>query len=479
MKERLGFLLSLTGIRELFSLCKRKEIKMNPEVFREYDVRGIVDQDLNIAFVRELGKAIGAFALRHRVSTMTAGRDCRLSSENYLDAIIEGICSTGIDVINVGLCATGMLYYSIRYMQTEGGVMVTGSHNPPDFNGFKICIGPDTIYGEDIQELRRIMEKAEYPSGNGRVRRLDLASAYQDYLVSNVRVRPGLKIALDAGNGVGGLFALPIFKRLGCEVTDIYCDPDGRFPHHFPDPTLPENLQDLISLVKEKKADVGIAYDGDADRLGAITDEGKILWGDELLLLFSRFILQTHPGAAIIGEVKCSQKLYDDIASHGGRPIMWKAGHSLIKGKMKEEKALLAGEMSGHLFFADRYFGYDDAIYASIRLLEILSLSGQKISDIMADVPVTFTTPEIRVDCPDHIKFQVVEAAKAHFRKDFDIIDIDGVRIPFADGWGLIRSSNTQPVLVLRFEAATEERLQAIRQMIEGVLERIMAGYHH
>jgi phosphomannomutase/phosphoglucomutase len=450
---------------------------MNPEVFREYDVRGVVDRDFNPDFVRELGQAIGAYALGHQVRTMTVGRDCRLSSEAYLNAVMEGIRATGIDVIDVGLCSTGMLYYSIRHLNTGGGVMVTGSHNPPEFNGFKICIGPDTIYGEKIQELRKIMEEARYPAGNGAISRRDITGSYQDCLFNNVTVRPGLKVVLDAGNGVGGLFALPILKRLGCEITDIYCDPDGRFPHHFPDPTIPENLKDLIALVKEKKADVGIAYDGDADRIGAVTDEGKILWGDELLLLFSRFILEKNPGAAIIGEVKCSQKLYDDIAAHGGRPIMWKAGHSLIKGKMKEEKALLAGEMSGHLFFADRYFGYDDAIYASIRLLEILSLSGQRISDLMADVPITFSTPEIRVACPDHVKFQVVEDAKALFRKNFKIIDIDGVRIPFSDGWGLIRSSNTQPVLVLRFEATTEERLQAIRQMVEAALEKIMKRY--
>jgi len=450
---------------------------MNPEVFREYDVRGVVDRDLDADFVRTLGKAVGAYALRHEVRTMTVGRDCRLSSEAYLNAMMEGIRATGIDVIDIGLCATGMLYYSIRHLNTDGGVMVTGSHNPPEFNGFKVCIGPDTIYGDQIQELREIMEKAQYPSGNGKTSRQDITRSYQDYLVKNVKVRPGLKVVVDAGNGVGGLFALPVLKRLGCEITDIYCDPDGRFPHHFPDPTVPENLKDLIGLVRETKADVGIAYDGDADRIGVVTDEGKILWGDELLLLFSRFVLEKNPGAAIIGEVKCSQKLYDDIAAHGGRPIMWKAGHSLIKGKMKQEKALLAGEMSGHLFFADRYFGYDDAIYASIRLLEILSSSSQKISDLMADVPITFTTPEIRVACPDHVKFQVVEAAKAHFRKDFKIIDIDGVRIPFADGWGLIRSSNTQPVLVLRFEATTQERLQAIRQMVEGALEKIMNRY--
>jgi phosphomannomutase/phosphoglucomutase len=450
---------------------------MNPEVFREYDVRGVVDRDLNPAFVRELGQAIGAYALRSGVRTMTVARDCRLSSETYLNAVMAGIRTTGIDVIDIGLCTTGMLYYSIRHLKTDGGVMITGSHNPPDFNGFKICIGPDTIYGDAIQELRRIMEKAEYPSGNGKAGSSDISGSYQDYLVNNVTVRPGLKVVLDAGNGVGGLYALPIFKRLGCDVTGIYCDPDGRFPNHHPDPTIPENLRELIALVKEKKADVGIAYDGDADRIGAVTDEGKILWGDELLLLFSRFILAENPGAAIIGEVKCSQKLYDDIAAHGGRPIMWKAGHSLIKGKMKEEKALLAGEMSGHLFFADRYFGYDDAIYASVRLLEILSSSGRKLSEILADVPVTFSTPEIRVACPDSIKFQVVEDAKAHFRKEFDIIDIDGVRIPFADGWGLIRASNTQPVLVLRFEAKTEERLQAIRSMVEAALENILKRY--
>jgi phosphomannomutase/phosphoglucomutase len=450
---------------------------MNPEVFREYDVRGIVDRDLNPDFVRELGQAIGAYAMRHEVRTMTVGRDCRLSSETYLQAVMEGISSTGIDVINIGLCATSMLYYSIRHLKTDGGVMITGSHNPPEFNGFKICIGPDTIYGDQIQELLKIMETAQYPSGNGKISLRDITESYQDYLVNNVTVRPGLRIVLDAGNGVGGLFALPIFKRLGCETTDIYCDPDGRFPNHFPDPTIPENLKDLIALVKKMKADVGIAYDGDADRIGAVTDEGKILWGDELLLLFSRFILEKNPGAAIIGEVKCSQKLYDDIAAHGGRPVMWKAGHSLIKGKMKKEKALLAGEMSGHLFFADRYFGYDDAIYASIRLLEILSSSGQKLSALMADVPVTFTTPEIRVACPDHIKFQVVENAREHFRKDFDIIDIDGVRVPFTDGWGLIRASNTQPVLVLRFEASTQERLHAIRHVVEGVLEKIMTDF--
>lgn len=450
---------------------------MNAEVFREYDVRGIVDRDLTFDFVYDLGRAVATYARRRGVKTMTLGRDCRLSSEVYHEAIRKGVNASGVHVIDIGLCATPLLYFSIRHLHADGGIMVTGSHNPPEFNGFKICIGPDTIYGEDIQDLRKIMEGGQYATGAGTWRAEDIAEPYENYLYANVKIGRRLKIIVDGGNGVGGLFALPLFKRWGFEVTDIYCDPDGRFPHHFPDPTIPENLKELISLVREKKADVGIAYDGDADRIGVITDQGEILWGDVLLLFFARFILRENPGAAIIGEVKCSQKLYDDIESHGGRPIMWKAGHSLIKGKMKEERALLAGEMSGHLFFADRYFGYDDAIYASARLLEILSLSDEKISEILADVPRTFTTPEIRVDCPDVIKFQVVRDAKAHFEKEYPIIDIDGVRIPFADGWGLIRASNTQPALVLRFEAFTEERLRAIKDMIEGTLADIMKKY--
>jgi len=450
---------------------------MNPEVFREYDVRGVVNRDLNFDFVYGLGRAIGTYGTNHGVKTMTVGRDCRLSSKEYQGAIESGIRSTGINVIDIGLCATPMLYFSIRHLNTDGGVMVTGSHNPPEFNGFKICIGPDTIYGEEIQKLKRIMEDENFISGDGNLHEENITKPYENYLYENVEIKKGLSIVLDAGNGVGGVFAIPLLKRFGCNVTDIYCDMDGQFPNHFPDPTVPENLVDLIALVKNKGADIGIAYDGDADRIGVISDTGEILWGDELLLLFSRFILQESPGAAIIGEVKCSQRLYDDIKKHGGRPIMWKAGHSLIKGKMKKENALLAGEMSGHLFFADRYFGYDDAIYASIRLLEILSRTGKKVSELLSDVPPTFVTPEIRVDCADDIKFQVVEDVKEYFRKDYRIIDTDGVRIPFEDGWGLIRASNTQPVLVLRFEASTDEGLNSIKTMVEKVLKNTIKRY--
>jgi phosphomannomutase/phosphoglucomutase len=447
---------------------------MNPEVFREYDVRGVVDTDLNPDFVYRLGRAIGSYAVRHGVKQMTLGRDCRLSSEAYLEAVSNGIRACGIGVIDIGLCATPMLYFSIRHFKADGGVMVTGSHNPPDFNGFKICIGPDTIYGDDIQELRRIIESDVYASGSGSFSQAEISRIYEDYLFRNVQIGKGLKIVIDGGNGVGGLFAVPLIRRYGCDVKELYCEPDGRFPNHFPDPTIPDNLRELIRLVHAEHADAGIAYDGDADRIGVITNRGEVLWGDDLLLLFARYILKKNPGAAIIGEVKCSQKLYDDIVKNGGRAIMWKAGHSLIKGKMKEEKALLAGEMSGHIFFADRYFGYDDAIYASLRLLEILSETGLKLGELLADLPRTFATPEIRINCPDSKKFRVVEAVREHYRKTRDIIAIDGVRIPFGDGWGLLRASNTQPVLVLRFEAATEARLAIIRNDIEGVLNGIL-----
>ncbi len=447
---------------------------MNPKVFREYDVRGVVGEDLNDDFVGELGKAVGTYAALRGVKTMTLGRDCRLSSESYQQALKRGLMSTGLDVIDIGLCATPMLYFSIRRLQADGGVMVTGSHNPPEFNGFKICVGPDTIYGEEIQDVRRLMEKREYLSGKGSTWQRDITSDYQDYLVRNVEVRPGISVALDAGNGVGGYFALPILERFGSRVFPLFCEVDGRFPNHFPDPTVPENIEDLVKLVKERGADVGVAFDGDADRIGVVTDKGDLLYGDEILLLFARSILSERPGAAVIGEVKCSQKLFDDIERHGGRAIMWKAGHSLIKSKMKEEKALLAGEMSGHMFFADRYYGYDDAIYAMVRLLEILSKTGRPLSDILADVPKTYSTPEIRRDCPDDLKFLVVDRLKDYFKNKYPVIDIDGVRIPFPDGWGLVRASNTQPALVLRFEAQTPERLVAVRSTVEEALAEIL-----
>jgi phosphomannomutase/phosphoglucomutase len=447
---------------------------MNPEVFREYDIRGIVDKDLNSEFVYRLGQAIGTYGRDRGVSLMTVGRDCRLSSEEFHDAIMKGIIATGINVIDIGLCATPMLYFSIRYLKANGGVMVTGSHNPPDFNGFKICIGQDTIYGQEIQQLKNIMENSAYLIGRGTLRKNDITDAYYDSICENVEVKTGIHVVVDGGNGVGGFFALPLLNRFECTVSPLYCDMDGRFPHHFPDPTIEKNLAELIRVVKREQADVGFAYDGDADRIGVITDGGDILWGDELLILFSRLILKDNPGATIIGEVKCSQILYDDIDKNGGRAIMWKAGHSLIKGKMREEKALLAGEVSGHLFFADRYYGYDDALYASARILEVLSKNQKKLSEMLSGLPKSYSSPEIRIDCPDEKKFGVVKRITDYFRKDYTINDIDGVRVQFPNGWGLVRASNTQPALVLRFESWTEEGLDSIRSFVEGIVTNAM-----
>lgn len=442
----------------------------NPNVFREYDIRGVVDKDLNGEFVFNLGRTIGTYAIRHKIKNMTIGRDCRLSSEAYHNFLIKGLNSAGINTIDIGLCATPMLYFSIRHLHIGGGVMITGSHNPPEFNGFKICIGHSTIYGQQIQELRKIMKSGKYSKGSASSSIQDISTDYENYLFNNIKINRKIKVVVDAGNGVGGLFALPLLKRYGCEVIPIYCKPDGNFPHHFPDPTVEENLTRLIKSVAHKKADLGIAFDGDADRLGVISDKGEILWGDKLLLLFARQILSKKPHSTIIGEVKCSQVLFDDIKKHSGRAIMWKAGHSLIKAKMKEENAVLGGEMSGHFFFADRYFGYDDAIYAALRLLEILSHTGKKISTLFSDVPKTYATPEIRIDCPDDKKADIVKRIKKHFKNTPGIVEIDGIRIPFKDGWALVRSSNTQPVIVLRFEAISEESLQKIRDEVEPLL---------
>ncbi|HOC60550.1 MAG TPA: phosphomannomutase/phosphoglucomutase [Smithellaceae bacterium] len=440
---------------------------MNPNVFRECDVRGIVDQDLNEIFIVNLGRAIGAYALKRNIKTMTVGRDCRLSSEAYSGYLISGLNASGLDTIDIGLCPTPMLYFSIRHCGAGGGVMVTGSHNPPEFNGFKICIGHDAIYGTEIQCLKKIMESGSYISGRGQASQINITEAYQNHLFSHITISNKLHVVLDAGNGVGGQFALPLLNQLGCKVTALHCDPDGRFPHHFPDPSVLENLQDLISTVTETKADVGIAFDGDADRIGVVDHNGEVIWADQLLLLFARSILKKHPGSAIIGEVKCSQTLFDDIEKNGGHAIMWKTGHSLLKSKIRDEKALLGGDMSGHIFFADRHFGYDDAIYAALRLLEILSESNQTIEALLADTPKTFATPEIRLHCDDDQKKILVEKIRKRCRHIPNLIEIDGVRIPFADGWALVRASNTQPALVLRFESDSAEGLQRIRNKVE------------
>jgi phosphomannomutase/phosphoglucomutase len=355
-------------------------------------------------------------------------------------------------------------------------MVVTGSHNPPEFNGFKVSVGKSTIFGKEIQNLRRLIEKGEFVKGKGNLSEEEIIQPYQEYIKKNIRVKKKMKVVIDAGNGTGGVVAGPLLRDLGCELEELYCEVDGRFPNHFPDPTIPENLRVVRDRVKKTRADVGIGYDGDADRIGVVDDQGNIIWGDQLMILFSREILKDKEGAAFVAEVKCSQNLFDDIEKHGGKAMMWKTGHSLIKEKMREEKAVLGGEMSGHIFFADRYLGYDDAIYASCRLIELLSKTDQKLSELLSDVPRTFITPEIRVDCPDEIKFNVVETVKEALRKDRPIIDVDGVRVKYEDGWGLVRASNTQPVLVLRFEALTQDRLNAIKDLVEKKVHEVVSA---
>ena len=450
---------------------------MNPAVFREYDIRGRFPEDLNPETVHHLGLSIGTYYRERGAGRISLGRDCRLSSPDLKEALLKGLLETGVDVLDVGMVPTPLLYFSLYHLDVDGGVQITGSHNPPDYNGFKVCLGKATIYGEEIQKIRKIAESGRFPTGKGREESREIIQPYLIHLQENLRPgREKRRVVVDAGNGVGGLVAPEVYRRMGLEVDPLFCEPDGRFPNHHPDPTIPEYLQTLIARVAEDSADLGIAFDGDADRIGVVDRDGRIIWGDQLMILFSRHILAGHPGAKIIGEVKCSQTLYDDIRKHGGVPIMWKAGHSLIKGKMKEEGALFAGEMSGHLFFADRYFGFDDAVYAGARLLEILTHTKEDLGALLADVPRMVSTPEIRMDCPDEKKFQVVAGLAEEFKKDYQVIDIDGARVLFDGGWGLVRASNTQPVLVLRFEAEDRGTLEKIRGIfMEKVQKRLTA----
>jgi len=446
---------------------------MNPEMFREYDIRGIVEKDMTIEDVLLIGKGVGSFLKGRGCSKLNVGRDCRLSSERYSEKIIEGLRSTGCDVTDIGVCPTPVFYFSIQHFAAEGGVMVTASHNPKEYNGFKLCIGLDSIHGEDIQKILDIINNQAFVRGKGALSSADIVKPYREFVEKNIELDRSIKVGVDAGNGTAGVVAVPIFKALGCQVYDIYTDMDGTFPNHEADPTVEKNMQDLIAMVKAKKLEVGIGFDGDGDRIGVVDEKGNIVYGDKLMIIFSREILSRKPGSTFISEVKCSKTMYDDIEKHGGRAIMWRTGHSLIKKKMKEEKAELAGEMSGHMFFADRYFGYDDATYAACRLIEILANTRKKLSDLLSDVPKTYSTPEIRVECADDIKFDVVSEVTEYFRKKYEVIDIDGVRVLFEDGWGLVRASNTQPALVLRFEALTEARLSEIKAMVESTLKKL------
>jgi len=445
---------------------------MNPLIFREYDIRGIAETELPDCEVRRLGQAFGTYALEHGATFCPVGRDIRLSGPRIQQALIDGILSTGLDVIDIGVVPTPVFYFSQFFLDSRAGIMVTASHNPPQYNGFKVGMEKTTIYGEEIQLLRRKMESGDFKQGKGKLSSRDVIGDYIEAVRSRVCISSPLRVAFDPGNGCAGVLLERLFE--GTKVTPEYINlqPDGSFPAHVPDPTVPKYMKQLSDLVLAEGFDCGIGYDGDSDRIGAIDENGKSVYGDRLLGICATEVIQKHPGAKIVFEVKCSQALVEYLERIGGMPLMWKTGHSLIKAKMKEEGALLAGEMSGHMFFADDYYGYDDALFASLRLLSIVASTGRRLSELAAEMPSYPTTPELRAQCPEELKFKIVDEVRDYFRGKYKVIDIDGARVVFPDGWGLIRASNTQAVLVLRFEAKTEERLAEIRKLFYDRLAR-------
>ncbi len=445
---------------------KPKGVFVNPNIFREYDIRGVVKDDLKLPVVELLGKAYGTYMIERGAKIVTVGRDVRTTSPLLKEAFTRGMLSTGLDVIDVGVVPTPVLYYSIVHFKTDGGIMITGSHNPREYNGFKMCLGLAPIYGGEIQKMKVLIDKKAFKTGAGNEYKEEVLPAYVDMIHKKIRLDKKFKIVIDAGNGTAGPIAPHLFRILGCEVIELYCEPDGNFPNHLPDPTKLEYIVDLQKLVIENQADLGLGFDGDSDRVGAIDSRGRVVWADKLIALFAREINQRQPGSKILFDVKCSQALIEDIKNHGGEPVMWKTGHSVLKAKMKELHNPLAGEMSGHIFFADDFFGYDDAIYVACRLLQMLSRSHQTLAEMADSIPQFVSTPEIRVDTTDEEKFKIVDEVREYFRKKYSIIDVDGVRVQYGDGWGLVRASNTQPVLVIRFEAKTEDRLHFIMNEI-------------
>jgi phosphomannomutase/phosphoglucomutase len=437
-------------------------------VFRAYDIRGIAGVELTPAFARALGQAIGTEVQ----GDVVVGRDHRSSGGELADALTEGLLATGCNVTRIGVTPTPVGYWYLKQFDLDAGVHITGSHNPSEYNGFKITYRAGSVFGDALLGLAQRMQEGGFAQGKGRVTTADAISTYLRDLTRGLRrVRP-LKVVVDAGNGTGGLTAVPLYRAMGAQVVPLYCEPDGTFPNHHPDPTVLENLADLRVAVREHGADLGIALDGDGDRLGVVDRDGRVLWGDQLMILFARDVLREVPGATIIGEVKCSKTLYDDIRARGGRPVMWKTGHSFIKTRMRELNSPLAGEMSGHIFFGHRYYGFDDATYAGARLLEIADRTEGSLAELLHDVPRMHATPELRFPCSEAEKFAWVQRVHAHFcAAGAAVIDIDGVRVEWADGWGLVRPSNTQPLLVLRFEATTAARLQEIRTTFERALD--------
>jgi phosphomannomutase/phosphoglucomutase len=450
---------------------------MSQHIFREYDIRGVAERDLTDDIAERIGRGVAELIGRSvgRPPRLAVGRDCRESGPRIYAALTRGLQRGGAQLLDVGVGPTPALYFGVHHLETDGGVMITGSHNPAPDNGFKIMIGHGSFFGAAIQELRGLVEGPALPDKpGGSLTPAPIDDAYVQKLSQGIKIGRKLKVVVDGGNGAAGPLGLKTLAAVGITPTALYCDMDGTFPNHHPDPTVPENLADLIARVRAEKADLGVAWDGDGDRLGVVDEQGEIIWGDRLLALFAGPIIAAQPGATIIGDVKCSQTLFDHVEKLGGRPIMWKTGHSLIKTKMKEEKAAVAGEMSGHFFFADRYFGYDDAIYAALRMIELLTAQDKPLSTLLSALPTRHFTPELRKDCPDDKKFAVIEGLRQQLKDRGSVNQLDGVRVTYDDGaWALVRASNTGPVLVLRFEAPTAERLAEIRTDVERVVDRV------
>jgi len=446
-------------------------------IFREYDIRGIAASELADEQVEQIAAAAAAVYVRAGKKRIAVGMDGRPSSPRISKIVSRTLSRYGLDVVDLGLVPTPVVYFAVYHRDLDGAMVITASHNPPEYNGLKVLVGRSTLFGEQIRELYAIAASGKYPAERqGSIGRASVIPEYLDYILQNVRLNKKIKVVIDGGNGTAGLTAGELYRRLGAEVIEIFCEVDGRFPHHHPDPTREENLLDLMRKVAETGSDLGIAFDGDADRIGVVDGTGAILWGDQLMVIFARDILRRHPGATIISEVKASEVLYSEILRNGGVPIMWKAGHSLIKKKIGEENALLAGEMSGHIFFNDKWFGFDDAVYAGARLLEILGNQGESLAQTFQTIPKTFNTPEIRIDTTDEAKFKIVSEIQRHFKPLYEVNDIDGARIRFPHGWALVRASNTQPALVVRFEADSPEHLGEIRREVETALDRSKAS---
>lgn len=448
--------------------------KFPDTIFRAYDIRGVVPQTLTAETAYWIGRAIGSQSLAEGEPHVSIGRDGRLSGPELVERLIQGVADSGCHVSDVGLVPTPALYYAANVLAGKSGVMLTGSHNPSNYNGFKIVIAGDTLANEQIQALHTRLKNNDLTWGEGSIERVDILSRYADEIVKDIKLAKKLKVVVDCGNGAAGVIAPQLLEALGCEVIPLFCEVDGNFPNHHPDPGKPENLVDLIAKVKETNADLGLAFDGDGDRVGVVTNTGTMVFPDRLLMLFAQDVLERNPNAEIIFDVKCTRRLTPLIKEYGGRPLMWKTGHSLIKKKMKATGALLAGEMSGHIFFKERWFGFDDGIYSAARLLEILSKQQQTAEELFETFPNDISTPEINIDVTDESKFSIIEALHdAQWGEAAELTSIDGVRVDYPQGWGLVRVSNTTPVLVLRFEADTEAELQRIKDVFHAQLKRV------